>query len=499
MAAFSGAGRSQGALFHARSASDLSCNPAARSPSLHASTPPSPQHLALRLHSLSVDEQTLDREPPHRVVDTHLASSHPPQPPHGGFHDIAPCGIKGLANIGNQCYANCILQNLAHHPSLRDAFLASVRSGAPSVSLPALPIPQFQLIDCFQQWMRDMWSQTASHAQQLAPLVHPQQLLMAIAKRFPRFSGQDQQDAAELLRHLLDGLHADLARASPTSNHHLAGSKPNQVAASIIHEHFLGSFASIIECQRCNGRSEARETFLDFSLALPRNVLSQFDAPTPAARSPTAASASSSLRFTALPCALPPALDVSAAQIGSALSVLDCFKEFTHPEAIEGYRCQRCASEGKGSHQHASKRFLISKPPRTLCLHLKRFCHTLDGTLKKVDQWLAFPETLTLDPFCTLSALAERQSPPSIAGKSPAPKISYMLTGIVEHMGGIRGGHYVAYTRAALPPTFLGGSHAPQHATHGSDWFHLDDSRTRRCDLGEVLSRPAYMLFYQAT
>ena len=33
-------------------------------------------------------------------------------------------GLRGLINLGNTCFMNCILQTLTHTPSLRDYFLS---------------------------------------------------------------------------------------------------------------------------------------------------------------------------------------------------------------------------------------------------------------------------------------------------------------------------------------------------------------------------------------
>jgi ubiquitin carboxyl-terminal hydrolase 22/27/51 len=41
----------------------------------------------------------------------------PPQP------DTAVAGLRGLHNLGNTCFLNCVLQGLVNNPGVRDYFL----------------------------------------------------------------------------------------------------------------------------------------------------------------------------------------------------------------------------------------------------------------------------------------------------------------------------------------------------------------------------------------
>jgi ubiquitin C-terminal hydrolase len=162
----------------------------------------------------------------------------------------------------------------------------------------------------------------------------------------------------------------------------------------------------------------------------------------------------------------------------------------------------------------AHKRFLIQRAPPVLVLHLKRFHQNETGQVAKLDQFLSYPEVLDLTPFCSASVLtppdaaAAAAATTSMTPKGPVagstsklagrvsgdPSMSlcdaqtqrlvpnqpvlYQLTGLVVHVGGFQGGHYAAYVCV------------------NSVWCYATDMKVRVCDLDEVLSRQAYLLFY---
>lgn len=63
-------------------------------------------------------------------------------------------------------------------------------------------------------------------------------------------------------------------------------------------------------------------------------------------------------------------------------------------------------------------------------------------------------------------------------------KYAYRLLGVVEHMGTMRHGHYVAYVRGKAD-------------ARSGGWYHVSDAHVRGVSFGEVLRSEAYILFYE--
>lgn len=68
----------------------------------------------------------------------------------------------------------------------------------------------------------------------------------------------------------------------------------------------------------------------------------------------------------------------------------------------------------------------------------------------------------------------------------------YRLVGVVEHLGSMRGGHYVAYVRGGARSTGK-----TEKDNEDSTWYHASDAYVRETSLEEVLNSEAYILFYE--
>ncbi|XP_022697571.1 ubiquitin carboxyl-terminal hydrolase 16-like isoform X2 [Varroa jacobsoni] len=141
-------------------------------------------------------------------------------------------------------------------------------------------------------------------------------------------------------------------------------------------------------------------------------------------------------------------------------SLESCLTAFTDEELLTGknqFGCDHCTEAyGKpnkdGSkqrvHNDAKMQLLILIPPAVLTFHLKRFMQ--DGMrLRKNGVRVSFPKILDLAPYCSKACI----NLPSI--QPDQTSILYSLYGIVEHSGGLHGGHYTAFVKVR-PNTGLG-------------------------------------------
>lgn len=130
-------------------------------------------------------------------------------------------------------------------------------------------------------------------------------------------------------------------------------------------------------------------------------------------------------------------------------SVQSCLNNFTAIELMTGNNkvgCEACTEringkDGKSVNTNATKQFLISSPPAVLILHLKRFQMGQRFMFRKLTRHVTFPFLLDIAPFCGTKV----KKLPNVDRRQK--KLLYSLYGIVEHSGGMHGGHYVAYVK----------------------------------------------------
>lgn len=217
-------------------------------------------------------------------------------------------------------------------------------------------------------------------------------------------------------------------------------------------------------------------------------------------------------------------------------SIQTCLNAFIATELLSGNNkvgCETCTKringdKGKTVHTNATKQFLISSLPAVLILHLKRFQVGPRHIFRKLSTDVKFPLILDMGPFCAAS--------PQISKKYRTvnrnqKKILYSLYGVVEHSGGMHGGHYIAYVkvRPKITPEdsrwkFVSKLYNEQREktangrlNNGYDsddsvtslpddsnvkpppgkWYYASDSRVTEVSEEKVLNAQAYLLFYE--
>uniref|UniRef100_A0A672SW18 ubiquitinyl hydrolase 1 n=1 Tax=Sinocyclocheilus grahami TaxID=75366 RepID=A0A672SW18_SINGR len=152
-----------------------------------------------------------------------------------------------------------------------------------------------------------------------------------------------------------------------------------------------------------------------------------------------------------------------------------CLNLFTKPEVLapeEAWYCPKCQQ-----HREASKQLLLWRLPNVLIIQLKRFSFRSFIWRDKINDMVDFPvRNLDLSKFC-IGHKCDIQQPPI-----------YDLYAVINHYGGMIGGHYTAYAR-------LPSNKNSQRSDVG--WRLFDDSTVTTVEESQVVTRYAYVLFYR--
>ncbi|NXU42975.1 UBP50 hydrolase, partial [Drymodes brunneopygia] len=263
--------------------------------------------------------------------------------------------------------------------------------------------------------MSDMWLGEFDY-------VSPEAFHSVFGKRYPAFSRRTQHDAQEFLICVLDDLHeafkevrAQLQeRQSPA-----AGASTRSISGtSIITQLFEGQLSYAIRCLKCTGLSDRPESFTILSLPIPST---------------------------------------------SACSLQDCLECFfqldmlTRNNQIHCYWC--------GGNQDATVKASITRAPKIIIFHLKRFAWE-DKNRRKLSTTVCYPiNDLDLSPY--LSASCHKTT-------------EYSLCAVVNHAGDLDYGHYTAFCKHSVT----------EH------WYSFDDAQVTKIPDSAVQADTAYLLFY---
>lgn len=336
----------------------------------------------------------------------------------------SPQGLVGLRNLGNTCFMNSILQCLSNTSELRDYCLKNIHL------MDLNKRTNMALMEEFAKLTQSLWTSENNE------VVSPSEFRNEIQRFAPKFAGNNQQDAQEFLRFLLDGLHNEVNRAtiqrkvSIEDIDHLADDEKARRTWNMYLERedskvvdlFAGQLKSSLTCTVCGFRSTVFEPFWDLSIPV-------------------------------------------AKKSSGEVTLKDCLRLFTREDVLDGEErptCNKCKARRK-----CTKRFSIQRFPQILVLHLKRFSDS-NVRASKLSTYVDFPlKDLDLREFAAVS------------GERPV----YNLYAVSNHTGNTLGGHYTACCRNPA----LG------------EWYSYNDTRVNPMSSSQVRSSNAYVLFYEMT
>ncbi|KAJ0405488.1 hypothetical protein ATCC90586_000151 [Pythium insidiosum] len=367
-----------------------------------------------------------------------------------------PRGLVGLQNLGNTCFMNSCLQCVSNLPALVHYF----QSGAYLREINDTSPTKGALATAFGDLIKALWSSPEFTS------TRPVELKRVIGKVASRFTGYDQQDAQEFLRFLVDGLHEDLNRIKKKPPYYEIKDRDNTPDRDVSDEYwrfyldrnhsalselFCGQLRSEIRCHTCNHRSLCFDVFWDLSVPVPKKP-----------------KVSTHLRiasvFSSSPSSTGSAEPSSPSSQG--VSIQDCLKAYTEQELLDdgdSYYCSKCKA-----HRAVTKKISLYRLPQVLVVHLKRFSYSTFSR-DKVTTAIRFPVVgLNVAEFCAEDAVLDGST-------------LYDLTGVVNHVGSLHGGHYTAECVNA----------------DTNDWYDFNDATVSLVKKPQLSSASAYILFFR--
>ncbi|RKF73022.1 putative ubiquitin carboxyl-terminal hydrolase 8 [Golovinomyces cichoracearum] len=330
-------------------------------------------------------------------------------------------GIRGIYNMGSTCYINVILQCIVNNPLLRNWYLGCNHQSS-DCTIKACMSCSIDIM--FQEFYSQDSTSGFCAAQVLACF------WLSKRKAYEELASNNEQDAHEFLTFLAEELH-EINSGARQSNSGLPASKKSKTVGNsgckcIIHQTFYGKSQSVITCQKCHRSKTSVQAFMDLSLAID-------DLP--------------KYKNSGKPSTLQSRLE----------------EEFKMPEVCE-YHCE-CGSN------KARKVTTIKNLPNVLCIQFKRFKQTVNGAFKLSTKVL-FPLKIEMLRFTNHCKIKD------VRKSSLARECTYELQSVVEHVGELKKGHYISYSRV------------------GKQWFKFNDHKVTLATKSEVLSAEAYILFY---
>lgn len=185
-------------------------------------------------------------------------------------------GVVGLANLGNTCFMNSILQCLSNTTGLSQIFIDNRYKS--QINRDNALGHGGKLVEVYADLIKDIWSNSYTK-------ISPYNFKHTIGEFKPQFSGYQQQDSQEFMSFLLDGLHEDLNRIKKkpyVKTLESKGRSDDTIAREALRRHLLRNDSEIVDlcfgqlrshviCTNCGHESTTYDPYSSLSLPIPTN------------------------------------------------------------------------------------------------------------------------------------------------------------------------------------------------------------------------------------